>query len=145
MWEAALPSVPLLLVALMLPVTLALPGLVNRRTTRYKCCVPAFGSTCTVTLTSFCRDESDTQLTTTAQVWVADEVKMLEEEGLLSEALSKQSGLINRQQAKVKRGKSTNAGMQALHLQSQQDWKPASSTTKILARTRALPFGRGVE
>lgn len=68
MSEAALPAVPLLLVALMLPVTLVLLGLVNRRTTRNKCCLPSFGSTCTVTLTSLCRDKSDTQLTAMVQV-----------------------------------------------------------------------------
>lgn len=71
--EAALPAAPLLLAALMLPVTLVPLGLENRRTTRNKCCLPSFGSTCTVTLTSLCRDESDTQLTAAAQVWVDDE------------------------------------------------------------------------
>lgn len=74
MSEAALPAAPLLLVALMLPVTLVPLGLVNRRTTRNKCCVSSsFGSTCTVTLTSLCRDESDTQLTAMAQVRAADD------------------------------------------------------------------------
>ena len=67
MLEAALPAVPLILVALMLPVTLTLLRLMNRRTTRNKFCLPSCGSTCTVTLTSLCRDDSYL-LTAMAQV-----------------------------------------------------------------------------
>ena len=74
--EAALPGVPLLLVASMLPVTLMLLGLTNRRTTRNKFCLPSFGSTCTIILTSLCRGDSYT-LTAMAQVWVDDEAVML--------------------------------------------------------------------
>lgn len=77
--EAALPAVPLWLVASMLPVTLVLLGLMNRRTTRNKCCLSSFGSTCTATLTSLCRDKSDTQVAKMVQVWVHDEVRMLRE------------------------------------------------------------------
>lgn len=116
MSEAALPAVPLLLVALMLPVTLVLLGLMNRRTTRNKCCLSSFGSTCTDTLTSLCRDESDTPVTTMVQGWVDDEVIMLRERSnifvRLAEEWSKESWLINRKQAKAKRGKYSqrNAG-----------------------------------
>lgn len=60
--EAALPAAPLPLAASTLPVTLPLLGLLKRRTTRNKRCLPSLGSTCTVTLTSLCMGSGgDTQ------------------------------------------------------------------------------------
>lgn len=109
--EAALPAGPLLLVALMLPVTLVLLGLVNRRTTRNKFCLLSFGSTCTVTLTSLCRDKSDNTADYHGIGWnrwggyiVRRKVKYQD--------LRKRGWLISREQAKVKRGKYSqrNAG-----------------------------------
>lgn len=43
------------------------------------------------------------------------------------------------------RKQATARGRRGLHLQLQHEREEASSTAKIRARTRALPFRRGVE
>lgn len=155
MSEAALPVMPLLLVALMLPVTLELLGLVNRRTTRYKCCLPSFGFTCTVTLTSLCRDESDTQLTVMAQAWVEDEGIMLRDvqnHVRWAEELSKQSGLINSQQAKVRKENTAKEGSPFTYSHSKTESQlhppPRSLLSLVLSPyveglSSALQYGKG--
>lgn len=68
--EADLPAWPLLLAALMLPLTLARLGLVNRSTTRNKLRLASFHSTCTITLTSLCRGGRQGQATDRMKHWM---------------------------------------------------------------------------
>lgn len=86
------------------------------------------------------------QGTRVIRVWAHDDVIVWERKVItVYEDSSTQRWLMIRQQAEAKERKTQPKEMRALHLQSQQEWKPASSTTKILALTRAFPLLRGVE
>ncbi len=145
---------PLLLVALMLPVTLEPLGLVNRRTTRNKCCLPSYGSTCTVTLTSLCRNESDTQLAEMAQVWVDDEGIMLAENHVRRGRAVKQTERVNQQSASKaeKRKTQPKEGRPFTYSHSKTESQlrppPRSSLSLVLSPyvqglSSALQYGKG--